>query len=164
MTPEAVIDILGKALIMAGTVAGPAILFGLVAGVGVSIFQATTQINDFTLVFVPKVLATILALILFGSWMLDSYLSFTRELIINLPNGMMVGFSGNNICFCEPFFPHAWPIRYRLTTNFDIVSLGAFVFIPTLFGESAPTARSHFVHAAALQDVAKQGVIWSGMA
>ena len=85
MTPEAVIDILGKALIMAGTVAGPTILFGLVAGVAVSIFQATTQINDFTLVFVPKVLATILALTLFGSWMLDSYLSFTRELIINLP-------------------------------------------------------------------------------
>jgi len=85
MTPEALIDILRNALIVAGIVAGPAILFGLVAGVAVSIFQATTQINDFTLVFVPKVLATILALILFGSWMLQTYLSFTRELIINLP-------------------------------------------------------------------------------
>lgn len=85
MTPEALIDILRNALIVAGTVAGPPILFGLVAGVAVSIFQATTQINDFTLVFVPKVLATILALILFGSWMLQTYLSFTRELIINLP-------------------------------------------------------------------------------
>jgi flagellar biosynthesis protein FliQ len=85
MTPDALIDILRNALIVAGTVAGPTILFGLVAGVAVSIFQATTQINDFTLVFVPKVLATILALILFGSWMLQTYLSFTRELIINLP-------------------------------------------------------------------------------
>jgi flagellar biosynthetic protein FliQ len=85
VTPEALIDILRNALTVAGTVAGPAILFGLVAGVGVSIFQATTQINDFTLVFVPKVLATILALILFGSWMLQTYLSFTRELIMNLP-------------------------------------------------------------------------------
>jgi flagellar biosynthetic protein FliQ len=36
-------------------------------------------------VFVPKVLATILALILFGSWMLQIYLNFTREIIMNLP-------------------------------------------------------------------------------
>jgi flagellar biosynthetic protein FliQ len=85
MTPEGLIDILRRALEVAATVAGPTILFGLVAGVAVSIFQATTQINDFTLVFVPKVLATVLALILFGSWMLQSYLNFTREIIINLP-------------------------------------------------------------------------------
>jgi flagellar biosynthetic protein FliQ len=85
MTPDALIDILRGALQVAGTVAGPIILFGLIAGVAVSIFQATTQINDFTLVFVPKVLATILALILFGSWMLQTYLSFTRQMIINLP-------------------------------------------------------------------------------
>lgn len=43
-----------------------------------------------------------------------------------LPNGIMVGFSGNNVCFSEPFFPHAWPIRYRLTTNFAIVSIGSY--------------------------------------
>lgn len=44
--------------------------------------------------------------------------------LIALPNGIMAGFSGNNICFSEPFFPHAWPIRYRLATNFAIVSTG----------------------------------------
>lgn len=46
--------------------------------------------------------------------------------LIALPNGIMAGFSGNNICFCEPFFPHAWPIRYRLAANFTIVSLGSY--------------------------------------
>ena len=46
--------------------------------------------------------------------------------IIALPNGIFAGFSGNQLCFCEPFFPHAWPIRYRLATNYDIVSLGAY--------------------------------------
>jgi flagellar biosynthesis protein FliQ len=85
MTPETLIDIMRGALQVAGTVAGPTILFGLIAGVAVSVFQATTQINDFTLVFVPKVLATILALILFGSWMLQMYLNFTRQMIISLP-------------------------------------------------------------------------------
>jgi flagellar biosynthetic protein FliQ len=85
MTPEALIDILRGALTLGGAVAGPTIVFGLIAGVAVSIFQATTQINDFTLVFVPKVLATLLALILFGSWMLQMYLGFTREILLNLP-------------------------------------------------------------------------------
>jgi flagellar biosynthetic protein FliQ len=85
MTPEALIDILRNALQAGGVVAAPAIFFGLLAGVSVSIFQATTQINDFTLVFVPKVLATILSLVLFGSWMIQFYVNFTREIIINLP-------------------------------------------------------------------------------
>lgn len=85
MTPESLIDILRNALQLAAMLAGPALLFGLVAGVAVSVFQATTQINDMTLVFVPKALATILALILFGSWMLQMYIGFTREIITNLP-------------------------------------------------------------------------------
>ena len=46
--------------------------------------------------------------------------------LIALPNGIMAGFSGNLICFCEPFYPHAWPTRYRLATNFAIVSMGKF--------------------------------------
>ena len=85
MTPEGLIDIMRSALQAGGVVAAPAILFGLIAGVAVSIFQATTQINDFTLVFVPKVLATVLALVLFGSWMIQVYVNFTRQIIINLP-------------------------------------------------------------------------------
>ena len=85
MTPEGLIDIMRNALQAGGVVAAPAILFGLIAGVAVSIFQATTQINDFTLVFVPKVLATVLALVLFGSWMIQFYVNCTRQIIINLP-------------------------------------------------------------------------------
>lgn len=46
--------------------------------------------------------------------------------LVSLPNGIMAGFSGNRICFCEPFRPHAWPLRYQLVTNFDIVSMGAY--------------------------------------
>jgi len=91
MTPETLIDILRGALQVGGTIAGPTISFGLIAGVAVSIFQASTQINDFTLVFVPKVLATLLALILFGSWMLQTYLSFTRQIIISLPTLIGLG-------------------------------------------------------------------------
>lgn len=46
--------------------------------------------------------------------------------IIALPNGMMAAFSGKNLYFSEPWQPHAWPEKYVLTTNYDIVGLGAF--------------------------------------
>ena len=46
--------------------------------------------------------------------------------LIAMPNGMMVGFSGKQLCFCEPYRPHAWPEKYRLTAAFQIVGLGAY--------------------------------------
>lgn len=46
--------------------------------------------------------------------------------LIAMPNGMMVGFTGKQICFCEPYHPHAWPEKYRLTTSYSIVGLGAY--------------------------------------
>lgn len=46
--------------------------------------------------------------------------------IIALPNGMLAGFTGNKVYFSEPYIPHAWPEKYVLTTNYDIVGLGAF--------------------------------------
>lgn len=46
--------------------------------------------------------------------------------IISMPNGMMAAFAGKELLFCEPFIPHAWPIRYRLKVDFPIVGLAAF--------------------------------------
>lgn len=43
-----------------------------------------------------------------------------------LPNGAMVGFSGNLVCFSEPLAAYAWPTKYQLTTDFNIVALGVF--------------------------------------
>lgn len=45
--------------------------------------------------------------------------------LIALPNGMMAAFFDNNLCFCEPYEPHAWPIKYRLTTDSAIVAIAA---------------------------------------
>lgn len=44
--------------------------------------------------------------------------------LIALPSGLMAGFTGKTLCFCEPYKPYAWPERYQLTTNYDIVGLG----------------------------------------
>lgn len=46
--------------------------------------------------------------------------------LISLPNGMMAAFRGKELCFSEPYRPHAWPEAYRLTMDYDIVGLGAF--------------------------------------
>lgn len=46
--------------------------------------------------------------------------------IISLPNGAMAGFFGNQLCFSEPYQPHAWPVAYRRSTDYEIVGIEAF--------------------------------------
>jgi flagellar biosynthetic protein FliQ len=89
MTPETVIDVLRTAIETGALIVGPVLLIGLVTGVVVSIFQAATQINDQTLVIVPKILITLLTLMLLGSWMMQVYIDFTRKILLSLPS--MIG-------------------------------------------------------------------------
>ncbi|GAA8658477.1 flagellar biosynthesis protein FliQ [Helicobacter pylori] len=63
----------------------PVLLAGLVVGLLVSIFQATTQINEMTLSFVPKILAVIGVLILTMPWMTNMLLDYTKTLIKIIP-------------------------------------------------------------------------------
>lgn len=58
-------------------VALPIMLVALVIGVIISIFQATTQINEQTLAFVPKIIGIFLAILVFGGWMLTQLKEFT---------------------------------------------------------------------------------------
>lgn len=46
--------------------------------------------------------------------------------LVTMPNGMMAAFSGKDLYFCEPFRPHAWPEKYALATDYDIVALAAY--------------------------------------
>jgi len=50
----------------------------------------------------------------------------TLQGIVSMPNGLLAGFTGNQIWFCEPYLPHAWPAIYMLTTDYPIVGLGVF--------------------------------------
>ncbi|MBL0716787.1 MAG: flagellar biosynthesis protein FliQ [Desulfosarcina sp.] len=86
MTQEFITGFFFEALKMAFMLAGPVLLFGLVAGILVSMFQAVTSINEMTLVFIPKMLAVGLALLIFFPWMLQIIVTFTRNIIINIPN------------------------------------------------------------------------------
>lgn len=58
----------------------PMLLAALIIGVLVSIFQATTQINEQTLAFVPKIVGILLALLIFGGWILNNLSDFTIDL------------------------------------------------------------------------------------
>jgi hypothetical protein len=46
--------------------------------------------------------------------------------LVNMPNGMVAGFVGNQVWFCEPYLPHAWPSTYMLTVDSLIVGLGVY--------------------------------------
>jgi flagellar biosynthetic protein FliQ len=82
---ETVIGIGRGALELTVALAGPVLLFGLIAGLAVSIFQALTQIHEVTLTFIPKIAATAAALMIFGPWMLTRLVSFTTTLFQSLP-------------------------------------------------------------------------------
>ena len=85
MTPETVLQLGRNALEMTIILCGPVLLFGLIAGLAVAIFQALTQINEMTLTFIPKIGATILALALFGPWMLQKLVNYTTALFESVP-------------------------------------------------------------------------------
>ncbi|HOX28325.1 MAG TPA: flagellar biosynthesis protein FliQ [bacterium] len=86
MTEGVVMDIAVKSIMLVLFISGPMLGFGLIAGLAIAIFQAVTSIQEMTLTFIPKILAVILALVLFGNWMLQLMLQYSSDLLMNLPN------------------------------------------------------------------------------
>ena len=85
MTQETVIYLAREALSVVLLVSAPMLGFGMLVGVIVSILQATTQIQEQTLTFVPKIIAVMIAIIIFGPWMLTVVTQFTQNLFSELP-------------------------------------------------------------------------------
>ena len=63
----------------------PLLLSMLVVGLGVSLFQAVTQVNEPTLVFIPKFAISFVVLLVAGPWMADQLLQFTTQMLTMLP-------------------------------------------------------------------------------
>ena len=84
MTDQVVVSIAKEAVltILLGT--GPALGIGMLVGLLVSIFQATTQIQEQTLTFVPKIVAVLVSIVVFGPWMLRILVDFAHRLLSNL--------------------------------------------------------------------------------
>ena len=85
MTEKDVLEIGRNTITVALQLALPVLLCGLVIGVLISIFQAVTQIQEFTLTFVPKMLAVVAALAIFGPWMLSTMIHFITNTYTHMP-------------------------------------------------------------------------------
>lgn len=85
MTPDTVVSLWREAMFLIVLMVSVIVLPSLLVGLAVSTFQAATQINEQTLSFLPRLLTTLMAIILAGPWLLTRVLDFTEQLITNIP-------------------------------------------------------------------------------
>jgi flagellar biosynthetic protein FliQ len=85
MTPETVMDLAHRTLMVTSLIAAPLLLIALITGLLIGMLQAATQINESTLSFIPKLLMLVLTLFVAGPWILRVLLDFTRDLYAGIP-------------------------------------------------------------------------------
>ncbi|MGN6782690.1 MAG: flagellar biosynthesis protein FliQ [Marmoricola sp.] len=85
MTDTAIIHIALQTMLVALKLCAPILVTSLVIGFTISLFQSMTQIQEFTLAFVPKLVGVGIALLLSGNWMLHTLISFTQQLFDQIP-------------------------------------------------------------------------------
>ncbi len=86
MTQTFVIHLARDALFLVLILAGPAMGTALFIGLIISVLQATTQIQDQMLNMAPKIICVFLVILLLGSWLLNSAITFTTDLYTQIPN------------------------------------------------------------------------------
>ncbi|WP_159884374.1 flagellar biosynthesis protein FliQ [Paenibacillus puerhi] len=84
MSTEFIIRLAGEAVYTTLKASAPMMVIALVAGLIISVFQATTQIQEQTLAFVPKIVLVLLSVLIFGPWILNTLMDFTYNLLNNL--------------------------------------------------------------------------------
>lgn len=85
MTPESVMALGYQALRIGLSMAAPMLIAALLSGLIISILQASTQINEMTLSFIPKILAVMLTVVCAGPTLLNMFLDYMRSLYSSLP-------------------------------------------------------------------------------
>ena len=86
MTPESVLEIGQNALYVTIMILSLLLIPALIVGLLVSVFQAATQINEVTLSFIPKLMVTMLVIIIGGPWILKTLVVYTQRLFEEIPN------------------------------------------------------------------------------
>ena len=86
MTDTTIIEIGTQAMIVALKLSAPILVTSLLIGFVISLFQSMTQIQEFTLAFVPKLVGVGVALLLSGNWMLHTLMSYTEQLWTAMPD------------------------------------------------------------------------------
>ena len=88
MDSAQVFTIAQHALMTLLTVVAPILAVVLVVGILVSVFQAATQINEQTLSFIPKLVGMMIALAVFGPWMITIFTDFMRRVFESIPGAI----------------------------------------------------------------------------
>jgi flagellar biosynthetic protein FliQ len=86
MTPESIVEIGQNALYVTIEIIGVLLVPALIVGLLVSVFQAATQINEVTLSFIPKLLVTMLVIIVAGPWILKTLVIYTQRIFHDIPH------------------------------------------------------------------------------
>ena len=86
MTPENVMELAHRMLLVTSMIAAPLLLIALITGLVIGMLQAATQINESTLSFIPKLLLLVLTLFVSGPWILRVLSDFTRDLYASIPS------------------------------------------------------------------------------
>ena len=86
MDQSGVLDVGIQALLVAAKLAAPILVTSLVVGFAISLLQSITQIQEATLAFVPKAVAVAIALVVCGSWMISTMVTFTQSLFASIPH------------------------------------------------------------------------------
>jgi flagellar biosynthetic protein FliQ len=79
MTPDLTMQIFGEGFMLIVLMVSVLVVPGLVVGLIVSVFQAATQINEQTLSFLPRLLTTLVTVLIAGPWMLTRLIDFTHR-------------------------------------------------------------------------------------
>lgn len=85
MTPIEAVTLGQNAVTITLILSMPLLMVGMVVGLAIALFQATTQIQEMTLTFVPKITAVMLAMLFLSSWMLLKLTDYTQELFESIP-------------------------------------------------------------------------------
>jgi flagellar biosynthesis protein FliQ len=85
VTDRDVLDIALQTMLVALKLSLPLLIPALVIGFAVSLFQSMTQIQEFTLAFVPKLIGIGVSLLLTGNWMLHTLIDYTHDLFSRIP-------------------------------------------------------------------------------
>lgn len=85
MTNTAALNLMSHGLVLIAEIAGPVLAISLIVGLVISVFQAVTSIQEFTLTFLPKVAAIALVLVFLGHWMLGDLVTYTQHLYNSIP-------------------------------------------------------------------------------
>jgi flagellar biosynthetic protein FliQ len=85
MTGDLALQLMSDMLISALLIGAPILGFSMLVGLAISILQVVTQIQEMSLTFIPKIITVVVTMILFGPWMLRKLVTYSSDVIGNIP-------------------------------------------------------------------------------